>query len=69
MIFFYLNKKYVSFSRFLDFCVFVKSTHFKICDVIISIDTQWKLHLRLFLLDPKSYQNETWSKTSVLYDS
>ena len=27
----------VSFSRYLDFCVFVKSTNFKKCDVIIDI--------------------------------
>ena len=28
----------VSFSRYLDFCVFVESTNFKTCDVIIYID-------------------------------
>ena len=27
----------VFFSRCLDFCAFVKSTHFKICDIIIGI--------------------------------
>ena len=27
-----------------------------------------KLHLCLFLLNPKSYQNEIWANTSVLYD-
>ena len=51
----------------LDLCVFVKSTDFKICDVIISIASYWKLHLRLFLLNANSYQNKTWSNTSVLY--
>ena len=30
--------------------------------------TQWKLHLCLFLLNPKSYQNKTLSNTGVLYD-
>ena len=33
------NKNNVSFSRYLDFCVFLKSADFKICDVIISIAT------------------------------
>ena len=35
MNFFILRKSNVSFSRYLDFCVFVKFTDFKICDVII----------------------------------
>ena len=38
------------------FCV--KSTDFKTCDVIIGIAEQWKLHLCLFILNPKYYQNE-----------
>ena len=63
---FFILRKNVSFSRYLDFCVFVKSTDFKIGHVIISIGTKWKLHLYLFLLNPKSYKNETWSGTSVL---
>ena len=37
MNFFIWNKNNISFSRYLDFRVFVKSTDFKICDVIISI--------------------------------
>ena len=37
MNFFIWRKNNVSFSRFLAFCVFVKSTDFKICVVIISI--------------------------------
>ena len=36
--------------------IFVKSTDLKICDSIISI------------ANPKSYQNETWSNTSVPYE-
>ena len=55
------RKNNVLFSRYLDFCVFEKSIDFKICDVTIDIATQWKLHLRLFLLNPKYYQNEIWS--------
>ena len=39
------------FLRHLDFCVCVKSTDFKIYDIIIGIATQWKLHLSLFLLN------------------
>ena len=35
-----------------------RSTDFKVCDVIIDIVTWWKLHLRLFLLNPKYYENE-----------
>ena len=68
MNFFIWNKNNVSFSKYLDFCVFVKSRNFEICDVIISIATYRKLHLYLFILNPKSYQNEIWSNTSVLYD-
>ena len=37
MNFFILRKNNVSLSRYLDFCVFVKSIDFNICDVIISI--------------------------------
>ena len=37
--FFIWSKNNVSFTRYLNFCVFVKSTHFKICDVIINIAT------------------------------
>ena len=29
---------------------------------------RWKLHLCLFLLNPKYYHNEIWWNTSVLYD-
>ena len=39
MNFFVWSKNNVSLSKYLDFCVFVKSTDFKICDVIISIAT------------------------------
>ena len=66
--FFYLKKKNVLFSKYLDFCVFANSVDFKICDVIIDIATYWKLLLCLFLLNPTYYQNEIWSNTSVLYD-
>ena len=35
--FFIQNKNSVSFSRYLDFCVFNESKNFKICDAIIGI--------------------------------
>ena len=50
MNFFIWKKHNVSFSRYLDFYVFVKSKDFKIRDVIISIATKWMLHLSLFFL-------------------
>ena len=54
--------------HFLSFAsVFLKSTDFKICNVIISTATCWKLHLCLFLWTLKCYQNEIWSSTNVLY--
>ena len=53
--------------EYLGFHVFVKSTDVKICDVIIGIARSWKLHLCLFVLSLKYYQNELWSNTSVLY--
>ena len=37
MNFFIWRKNNVLFSRYRDFCVFVKPTNFKICDVIINI--------------------------------
>ena len=44
----FIWRKNVSFLRYLDFCVFAKSTDFKICDVIIGIPTYIrKLRLRL----------------------
>ena len=45
MNFFIWRKNNVSFLRYLDFCVYVKSTNFQICDVIIGIATKWKLRL------------------------
>ena len=33
----FIWRKNVSFPRYQDFCVFIKSVDFKICDVIISI--------------------------------
>ena len=50
------------------FVFFVKSTYFKICDVIMDIATGWKLHLCLFLLNPKYCQNEIRSNTIVMYE-
>ena len=32
-----------------------------------SIAAKWKLHFCLYLLNPKYYQNEIWSDTSVSY--
>ena len=37
MNFFIWRKNNASFSRYWDFCVFVKSADFKMCDMIISI--------------------------------
>ena len=68
MTFFIWRKSNVSFSRYLHFCVFVKSTDFKICDVIVGIAKLWKLHLYLFLLNSTYFQNDIWLKTSVLYE-
>ena len=52
------RKNNALFSSYLGICVFVKFTDFKICGVIIGISTKWNLHLCLFLLNPKYYQNE-----------
>ena len=49
MNFFIWRKNYASFSEYLDFCVFDKSTNFKICDVIIDITAHYNVHFRLFL--------------------
>ena len=62
------NKVALDVSRYINFCIFVKSTDFKTCDVTTDIATSWKLHLCLFLLNLKYYQNEIWSNTSVLHD-
>ena len=55
MNFFILAKNDLSFPTALDFCVFVKSRDFKICDMIIGIAIYWKWHLYLFLLNSKYY--------------
>ena len=60
MNFFIWRKNNILFSRYLDFCVFVKSADFDFCDVIISIAA--------FHLNPKYYQDEIWSNNSVVYD-
>ena len=65
---YFLKDKNVLLLRYLDFRVFTKSKDFKICDVIRGAATCWKLHLCLFFLNSKYYQNETWSNNSVLYD-
>ena len=64
--YFYLKQNNVLFSRYLDFWIFVKSTELKSSDVIIGIDTKWKLPLGLFLF--KCYENEMLSNTSVLFE-
>ena len=46
---FFIWRKDVLFSRYLDFRVFVKFTNFKVCDVITDIAAWWKLHFCLFL--------------------
>ena len=55
---FFIWRKNVLFLRYLDFCVFVKSTDFQTRDVIMCVATCWKSHLCLFLSNPDSYQNE-----------
>ena len=65
---FFILRKNILLSRYGDFCVFVKPADFKICGVIVSIAAQCKLDLCLFLLNAKSYQNEIWANTSVVYD-
>ena len=54
---FLFEEKIAFHSRYiyLGFCVFVKFKDSKICDVIIDITTKWRLHLCLFLLNPKDY--------------
>ena len=61
MDFFILRKNKVSFYRYLDFEVFVRSPNFKFCDAIIDVTAYEKLHFWLFLLNPRQYQNEIWS--------
>ena len=55
--FLFKEKNNVSFSKRLDFYAFVKSTEFKIRGVTIGIAAKWKLHLCLFLLNPKYYHS------------
>ena len=70
MNFFIWRKNNISFLRYRDFCVFVKSTDFKIREIIISIARQRKLHLCLFLLNSKwnlvKYLCAIW-QTSITY--
>ena len=50
---------YALFSRYLIFCVFVKSTNFKICDVIISIC--YIMEVILMLIAFESYLFSEWN--------
>ena len=67
MIFFTWRKNAVSLQKYLDFCTFMKSTNFKICDVIIDIAAKWELHFCLFF-NRKYYRNEIWPNTSMSYN-
>ena len=55
--FFYLKKIDFYFSRYLDFSAFVKSTNFKICDVIL--DIAWILKFTLSIV---SFESDVVSK-------
>ena len=55
--FFYLKKIDFSFSRYLDFCAFVKYTNFKICGVILDIGCILK-----FTLSIVSFESDVVSK-------
>ena len=45
----------------------MKSTNFKICDVIIDITAYEKIHFWLFLLNPREYQIDIWSNIHAAY--
>ena len=51
--------------RFLGFCEIYK---LKICDVILDVTTYEKLHLWLFLVNPREYQIKTWSNVNAAYE-
>ena len=67
MSFFISRKNSILFSRYLDFCVFVKyrienlSRHHSYCYIM-------EVTLMLILLNPKYYQNEIWFNASALYE-
>ena len=50
------EKDCVSFSRYLDFCVFHESANFKLCYVIMNITTYYKMYL---------YEDEIWGNVSI----
>ena len=50
--------------RFLGFCEIYK---LKICDVILDVTTYEKLHLWLFLVNPREYQIKIWSNVNAAY--
>ena len=69
-IFLIWRKNNISFSRYLDFCVSVKSTDFKICNVIIGIvssgiSTYAYLFWILRTLKKKFSQILVWCKTNI----
>ena len=66
MIFFTWRRNALSPPKYLDFCIFMKSTNFKICDVIIDIAAKCELHFCL-IFNRKYYRNEIWPNTSVSY--
>ena len=56
---FYLKKKIISPSRYLDICIFGESKTIEIFDVILDITARKKLTFRLFV--------KIWSDITVIY--
>ena len=57
--FFILWKSYVPFSRYSSFRVFNQLMIYQICDLIMSISTQDRVHFWMYLLN--SLSHHTWS--------
>ena len=53
----------------IDFCVLVKYTYFKYCDVIIGIGSSGISTCAYFFFNPKHSQKKVWANTSMLRET
>ena len=59
---FFIWRKNVSFSKYLDFCVIDKCTNFKLFNFVMEVTAHYMWHFKLFLWNPR----EHWVKIGQL---
>ena len=57
---FIFQKSYVPFLRYSSFCIFNHPMIYQICDVMMNISTQDRVHFCIYLLNHNSLSHQTW---------